>query len=148
MIFVFSYLMNAVSYCCQRLQGRCCQCQMTLSAPKNSSTTTKKDGGGNCNHWLSDYITQWVWCCKATSLKEAKHTRGVVYYKLFFFQLHHLCNLSEVISCSGPFGAFHKDSIHMCCIVPPRDFMETARYRLVLIANGKSILPLQFPFNF
>ena len=26
--------------------------------------------------------------------------------------------------------------------------MEIARYRLVLIANGKSILPLQFPFNF
>jgi hypothetical protein len=26
--------------------------------------------------------------------------------------------------------------------------MEIARYRLVLIANGTSILPLQFPFSF
>lgn len=62
----------------------------------------------------------------------------------------HLCNFSEVIRCPGPFGAFHEDSIHMCCIVlvPPRDFMEIARYRLVLIANGTSILPLQFPFSF
>jgi hypothetical protein len=50
-----------------------------------------------------------------------------------------------------PFRSFSQGQhTHMCCIVlvPPRDFMEIARYRLVLIANCTSIVPLQFPFNF
>lgn len=85
---------RSVLYCCQCLFFFCdCQCQMSLFAPK--TVQQKKRWRWDCNHWLlSDYIKEWVWCCKATSLKEAKaqSTREVWFIIRKFFSC--ICAIS------------------------------------------------------